>query len=1489
MKYELESIWTRKALQKIASQHRRLGKAALRSGFALALLLLAPSDGYAAGDVFDQFFRYTEKENKVVFEELPGESVDPFTGTLRLVQTDLTLPGRAGLDLRITRTYSSKIWGRSDLLDLEPALAEKEKSVLGWGWSFHMGRLTNPFALGTSGTCGGDFPVYEGPDGSARTFYPVAGSNSVFLSKDYWRLERACSALGGSGACVWSTDGVRYDFSSNFYNQYYVGTVPVWPLSAVVDRHGNSIEVQYTQDQTGAISSVKDSYGRIVSFAYNSSTDGKRLVSMTANGKTFSYNYTSYSTLAGARRFLTEVVPPAGPPHKYAYAHSAPVAENQGALSSVTYPLGGTVSYLYRSVNFFTGRDIVPFAVVNQRTVGGRGVTSGTWTYAYTSPGPGSTMHETTIDRPDGRRDTYSIYGFGYVAGLNRTGSTWMVGLTKQISRASGAEVESLNWDARTATPLTTGAYYSAPVYGTTCGPYWVWDTAIYSPVMTNRLVTRDEATYSTNYSSFDAYGQAQSVTESGQQTRTTTKTYFYKPINGEGTINLVRNRPTSEHVCVGNADCFDNAWTYNAPGYELDSETLSGVKTTFGYDSSGNLSTVTNAVNQTLTLDGYNGGYGIPTSIDFNGAFTMRRTAYWEGWIRSVTNGRGFTTSYEFDGIGRLTKMTPPIGDLTTYDYAPDGSWSRLTRGAYTKTTNRDGLGRITSTSDSEGVQTGQRWSNMGWAQFQSYSYDVSIGEVGQWLDFDGLGRTTTSREGYRPASGTCDAPGQCETDNEYSQNCVTTTIHRGPGDNVATTRCSTSFGSPDEQRLVKVTDPNGKTWQYAYSAYGKLTNVTAPLAMGNRSYIYDGRQFLTSETSSESGTVSYPSYNSIGQALTRTDARAVSWKYGYDDPLSRLRTVEYGVNSPDNMTQTYDDANNVSTLSSASGGGYTYSYDGLNRVTSQSWVFGGRTYTTGYHYDAAGCNDSLTYPTGTTLTMACDTENRIKSITLAGAVVVRDVKYYPSGQVRTMTYGNGKSTTVVLDDRARTKAITAAGVIDLRYDQYDGANNVKSFENRAVPNTLRTMSYDKLDRLESVMAPSLWGTATYQYDDLGNRTFKSPGGSISVSYNYDPVKNRLATMDGPADQLPRPLSLTWSAAGRLAATSDGASYLYDGLGRRVQKAVSGQSIVYHYDAAGRVLAETLPDGTKVRDYIYLAGKLIAIDGCVEGVPPTCVAVRQWYHTDSLGSVVARTDTTGAVVARFEYQAWGEQWMVPAVQGDRQFNGRVYDRETGFHDYGARMYWPEIGRFVSADALMGDPSLPVSLNRYSYVHNSPYNYVDPDGLKAVILYGAPVVKGFTVAPEARADYERLLVQSLSAELKESNQSSAVAVPYSEARSSAEFDSSVDEVVYFGHAISDGSGIAPNGKKVSNSDFAKLVDGLNTAPSARVQILGCDTEKSGVAQGVANGLRRPVEGANGPVVQRVDYKQRSKGAAKMPVDMTIKVNKGPPVQPQKRH
>jgi RHS repeat-associated protein len=1300
----------------------------------LALPVAAHGD-VQFGDVLDQFFRFTEKENRVQVPQLDGESVDPFSGNLRIVRSDLKLPGKAGLDLEIVRTYSSKVWARADELSDTPLLAEGEHSVLGYGWSLHMGRLRNPGAGGSSGYCGGDFPVYEAPDGSARVFYPLEGSDSEFVSRDYWRMSKGC----GAGVCIWSDTGLRYEVSDDPANQFFEGTTPVWPVTLIADPFGNTIGIAYVA-ATGAVGSIVDTYARRIQFDYDDSgADGRRLTAMTVSGPDGSshqyqyfYGWHEGGGLPGPRRFLTEVRPPAGPSELYDYAVDVAVADNRFALSVIAYPTGGWTEYTYAPVSFFTGRDMVPFATVSTRRLfAGKDAPPAVWSYSYTAPSPtfdgtdpgaadpgNPYLNTTEILRPDLRIDRYTMVGFGYTVQYQNAHPlemmTYGVGLTLQKSLADGALVVSSSWGTGAE---VSPAYFTAPAYSDNCGPYRVWDAGVFPPVLLSTTVERDGAAFETGSADFDAYGQPQTVVEHGYVgafgaappvwTRETSWSYFHSPPD-----HLLRGRPLTQHVCI-DGECYDQGWTYLGPGHTPDSQTASGVRTVFTYDPvDGELRRVTDAAGKHLDLEHY--AFGVPDQVSFGGAITVTREVSWEGWVHGETNGRGYTTQLDYDEAGRLVKVTPPGGSLpTSYEYAPDLSWTRQTHGAYSRTTWLDGLGRSTLTEDTLGTVVEQAYDPMGRVVFQAYPHDGSAPAVGDRLEYDGLGRVVRRTRAYQPATDACDDPHGCVVTTAYDANCVFTTVERSAGTTLPTWHCYASFGDPSEQRLVQVLAADGTSlWNYGYTAHGALRGVTAPLAQGDRSSGYDEHQFQRSEQSGESGLTLF-GRNAVGQMTSRVDARGVEADYGHDDPLGRVRSVTYPSAPAESVTFDYDDASNVTAVGSEEGGEYRYAYDELDRVKSQVWTYRGVEYWTTYHYDDTGCLNEMTYPSGLTLDIACDALGRPVSIAAGGEAVVSDVKYHPSGQVGDMTYGNGVTTHVDYDARARVQDIVADGVSELVYG-YDGADNVVSREDRLITGSAKQMRYDALDRLTSA------GVEGSYYDALGNRTSsRAPvllwgwyPSSADATYTYDSTTNRLVLAKGIAVPAMR---LSWNAAGRLASSSDGASYQYDGNGRRVEKTDAGGTTIYHYDAAGRVIAETTADGTKIIDYVYLGSKLVAADGCIETAGPGC-ADREYYHADSLGSVIARTDGTAGTRSSIGYLAWGAQDAVSGQAGDRQYNGRVYDPGTGFHDYGARMYWPAIGRFISADSYQGDIASPASLNRYSYVLNNPYRYVDPTG-----------------------------------------------------------------------------------------------------------------------------------------------------------------------------
>ncbi len=61
-------------------------------------------------------------------------------------------------------------------------------------------------------------------------------------------------------------------------------------------------------------------------------------------------------------------------------------------------------------------------------------------------------------------------------------------------------------------------------------------------------------------------------------------------------------------------------------------------------------------------------------------------------------------------------------------------------------------------------------------------------------------------------------------------------------------------------------------------------------------------------------------------------------------------------------------------------------------------------------------------------------------------------------------------------------------------------------------------------------------------------------------------------------------------------------------------------------------------------------------------------------------------------------------------------FTGHEMDPETGLVYMKGRYYDPEIGRFLTEDPAIGDPSVPPSLHKYLYAYANPTFYVDPDG-----------------------------------------------------------------------------------------------------------------------------------------------------------------------------
>ncbi|MCR5752273.1 MAG: RHS domain-containing protein [Kiritimatiellae bacterium] len=228
-------------------------------------------------------------------------------------------------------------------------------------------------------------------------------------------------------------------------------------------------------------------------------------------------------------------------------------------------------------------------------------------------------------------------------------------------------------------------------------------------------------------------------------------------------------------------------------------------------------------------------------------------------------------------------------------------------------------------------------------------------------------------------------------------------------------------------------------------------------------------------------------------------------------------------------------------------------------------------------------------------------------------------------------------------------------------------------------------------------------------------------------------------------ADGTERRVSYTWTDDYRLASVSvDGepvAEYAYDVLGNLVGVATTDESFEILVDG-GHSLADVASDGTPLR--VYLRGP--GVDSWLGFVDMTgATPVPYYYVTDHLGSVLAVVDANGAVVERYEYDAWGKVLSVTDANGNALtrsaignrilWQGREYSWTTGLYYFRNRWYDPVVGRWISKDPI----GIQGGINLYEFCDSDPNNFNDPEGFGKIGLLMKTVKGGWKYVSRSSA------------------------------------------------------------------------------------------------------------------------------------------------------
>ncbi|RDZ29730.1 hypothetical protein DX914_06995 [Lysobacter silvisoli] len=402
-----------------------------------------------------------------------------------------------------------------------------------------------------------------------------------------------------------------------------------------------------------------------------------------------------------------------------------------------------------------------------------------------------------------------------------------------------------------------------------------------------------------------------------------------------------------------------------------------------------------------------------------------------------------------------------------------------------------------------------------------------------------------------------------------------------------------------------------------------------------------------------------------------------------------------------------------------------------------------GSYTWPLDYVYDQNGSLAEQAYPTGLRVRYAPNALGQATQVVTAPSstttgTYASGVSYYPNGAIKQFTYGNGIVHTMVQNARQLPQT-TQDGSITGFTHLYDANGNTTLIDDLVQgQNFKRYLSYDGLDRLKAAGSAMFGGSThyiNYTYDAVDNIRSVNHPGVREHTYWYD-ARNQLTNVQNPAGA--SVVGLDYDVQGninhkngqeyrfdygnRLRRVVGKETYRYDGYGRRADVTRdNGSAEVFQYSQSGQYLfSSKLPagGGQTTHENVYLAGSVIAtID---HNWPSNAIIATKYQHTDALGSPVATTDTSGALIERTNYEPYGSA-INKTVDGIG-YTGHVVDGATALTYMQQRYYDASLGRFLSVDPVAVGAGSGSNFNRYQYANNSPYNFYDPDG-----RFGCPI------------------------------------------------------------------------------------------------------------------------------------------------------------------